>query len=227
MTAPSNLPPSPSLRLTLVLALAASLGLSAAHLFLTPPLAALQQGHLSVALGSWLFAPASLAGLAFLVFNIELGHARQGPFALRPHLPAIAALSAPLLIGLLSFVHDPARFRPVTWLQDSATLGLLWGLGLALSALFWQGAIQLRLPAALPALARILVIGLFSALPPAAFLLHSLSPPDLLSALLPELLLTTLLLALLHDLGLSLRLVAFNALMIGLGLGIINHAHLI
>ncbi|RDV37630.1 hypothetical protein DV096_14095 [Bradymonadaceae bacterium TMQ3] len=211
----------------LALALAASVGLSAAHLLLTPPLVALAGGQVQVAAGAWFFAPATLAALAFLVGQVELAQARATP-ALRPqHLPIVAALAAPLTLGALSLVHTPARFRPATWLTDSATLGLMLGLSLALSALFWQGSVQQHLFEKLPPALRAIVVALLSLLPPAAFLVHPQTSRALLDGFLPEFALSTLVLALLHEAGLSHRLVALNALVLGVGVGVINHAQLI
>ncbi|TXD36710.1 hypothetical protein FRC98_12845 [Lujinxingia vulgaris] len=214
-------------RMLLPLALAAAVGLAAAHFLLTPPLVALAQGQLQAAAGAWFFAPATLAALAFLVGQVQPGQARATP-ALRPHhIPLFAALVAPLTLGVMSLTNTPARFRPVTWLSESATLGLMLGLGLALAALFWQGAVQQHLFKTLPLQLRALVVAMLSLMPPAAFLMHPQTSEALRDGLLPELLASTLVLAALHEAGLSHRLVALNAIVLGVGIGVLNHALLI
>src|SRR5690554_6257785 len=218
--------PAPSLPI-LPLTLAAAIGLAAANLLLTPPLVALAQDQMRVAAGAWFFGPATLAGIAFLVGGVRLSEAREAPALLQDYRAAIAALSAPLLLGLFSIFNTPARFRPVTWLTESATLGLMLGLGLALSAIFWQGLSQHRLFGSLPALLRAILIAALSLLPPAAFLLHSETSQTMRTELLPEIALSLAALALLHEAGLTHRVVAFNALVLGVGVGVLNHAHVI
>lgn len=223
MTETSPAPP----RMLLPLALAASVGLAAAHLLLTPPLAALAEDQVRVAAGAWFFAPATLAALAFLVGQVQLGQARDDAALPSAYLPAAAALAAPLTLGVMSMFNTPARFRPVTWLGESATLGLMLGLGLALSAIFWQGSVQQHLFEKLPPALRAILIATLSLLPPAAFLMHPQTTAALRDGLLVELGMSALVLALLHEAGLSHRLVALNALVLGVGVGVLNHALLI
>jgi hypothetical protein len=200
-------------KLALLTAVAIAIA-AAAHFFLNYPTDFIAEGQRRAWLGLTIWAPALLAAFA-LFMEVSLTERNRPPInpihaAAAAVLVTLAAASA--LIGL----HiETDYWRPVTWAKSVATAAALYVTVFALGTLFWQGIVQKRLLATLPAPTRPLLtaaLGLLLWLPFAP----RTGWDTALTTYLLDYTILYLALAILFELGLQLRWVIAASTLIAL-----------
>jgi hypothetical protein len=198
--------------------------LFAIHGIFTSPWDLLHDGDPRAALATWAIAPSLLAALALLVGDAELSSQRTLTRPDAPWLAPSAALLPLIALAALATTAEHAQRLPEDWIAQLSPIALATGLGLATCALFWQGTVQYQLAKNWPRAARIFIATALGSLIWVPFWIGTSTWSIDGFALWLSLSTILLINALLHELGLSTRVIALLSIVMGAAAVLIHHA---
>ncbi len=199
-------------------------GLFAIHGIFDSPWDLLYQGDGMRAAGTWAIAPCVLAALAILIGGVELRSRRPLENQQAGFIAPAAALLPLIALVILAVLREPSSLRPEDWIGHLLPIALAVGVALALSSLFWQGAVQMQLGKSWPAPARVLMVSALGSLIWLPFWLGTTTFAIDGAALWLDLTLVLMVAAILHELGLTTRIIAALSFFMGAAGIFIHHA---